>query len=230
MNRFLSWLHQLRKQRAIRFAWKTSDIEHFLPSLKENSIVTPKSISNHIEQLKQWKKHNQSLDDKHISHLYGYKVESEINQKLNSKSPLSLHEIDHVKHLDRATSYKTEHPITVYRGYDSEHENSSFPVGSELINHGYTSTTLKKKTASAFSDGDATKKPTLFKINILPGTRSHHIDADNRHLDSSYKGIVTHHINPHPHEGEVLIGRKQRFKVTNHSEDKDYKYIHLDTI
>lgn len=231
-NKFLNWLKQIKKSRSKRFAWKDDEIEHHeKQQIKESNLNIPKIASDHINQLKEWRKHGESLNDQHVTHLYGYKMGSEINHKIVNKHPLSLRDIDHIKHLDHVTSHKTKFPVTVYRGYDSEHENSKFPVGHEFTNNGYTSTTLKKKIASSFSDGDSLKKPTIFKIKITPGTRAHHVDCHTKQTDKNDSDEThKHNINPHPHEEEVLIGRKQKFKVTGHSEDLKYKYIHVDTI
>lgn len=213
------------KRKSYRFVWKNSDLEHH--SMNED-INT--NIANRLKQTKAWENHSKTLDNEHIYHVFGYKNNSDINYKLHHKERLNPSDIEHIKILDHVTSHKTEHPVEVYRGFEPEDYESHkiYEPGHEFTHRGYTSTTFNKKIAAKFSPADSTTgKPTLFKINLPLGSNAHYVDT-HKTSEVSYKGVSM--INPHPHEQEVLLKRKQRFKVTGHSEDNNYKYIHINAI
>lgn len=174
-------------------------------------------LKDNKNQIEEWENHNKTLSDDHKSHIEVYKTHSYINEKIYNRRKTNKSDEDHIENLDHVTNVKIKHPVTVYRGFDTNYNDiKKYKVGRVFSHKGYTSTTLNYNIAKNFTnedDGDKVK-PTLFKINLKKNDRGHYIDL------SSFTNNNEH---------EVLLPRNQKFKVIAHSEDKDHKYIHLDT-
>jgi hypothetical protein len=141
----------------------------------------------------------------------------EVNKKLRFKKPLTDSEARHVKHLDRATSFKTTKPMHVYRGVpDHAFDVHSMKPDTEFTDHGFSSTSMDHATAKSFA-GHSGSRRHIFKIHLPEGTKAHHFDA---------------HASDSDHEHEVVLHRGTRFRVSHHSYDKaaNVHYIHAHVV
>jgi ADP-ribosyltransferase exoenzyme len=235
-----------KKDRSSRFTWKKSDVVVHDPKKRvdEKTYDEPDqeppdyedhhSKFNHEtrQHLGQFQDHAKAIEDEHagsewsepsqlksIRHYKANGFES-INSSLRHdhtsiKHDDSMHE--HIKQLDKATSHKTTHDMHVYRGVPkSTHPFANMHPGTEFTDHGYSSTSHEHSTARAFAsnswNGD---KRHIFKIHVPAGSMAHHFDA---------------HENDNGHEGEVVLHRGTRFRVTHHSSDASHHYIHATVV
>jgi hypothetical protein len=123
---------------------------------------------------------------------------------------------DHIKHMDQATSHRTEHPHTVFRG-GVPHDENRYPVGHKFTDHGYTGTTFKHRVAANGFDSHLARskrghKQIIHVIHAPKGTKAHYVNVDNR------AGLTGEH--------EMVLHRGTKFKVTHHEETEHVHYIH----
>ncbi len=123
-------------------------------------------------------------------------------------TPAEGHE-KHVEHLDSLTSHETHKPVSVYRGV--HHSFRSLPVGTHIEDKGYTGTSAHRHVAERFGvngeehkDGKVIYHNTVAHIRLPKGTKGAYLP--NHNASSRFK-----------QEGEFLMHRGSKFKVTGHS-------------
>lgn len=240
----------LRKPRTgDRFVWKAGDVEVHPPrALKEDTQnlhhgtyehphpEPPEYEDHHSRHNKSYKAdqeqfegHGHDIESSHPkSHhsILHYKEDGyeTINKGLRGNHALHIHDHEHTKHLDHATSFKTKHDMHVYRGMSHDaHEFHKMKPGSEFTDHGYGSTTGNFGTAHSFAHNgganfwDKSKPRHIMKIHVPKGTKAHHFD---------------YHSNDNSHENEVVLHRGTRYRVSHHSHDHENNihFIHAHVV
>ncbi len=224
-----------QKNRSNRFSWDHDDLEHhgIKESLEEkkqlnqfssdkgthknprfipaNTYSSINNVSGFEHNENGFIDHHESLSDDHIHHLRKYKEDSEVNPALRNhdRDYMTYHD-DHIDALDHITSHKLDAPMRLFRG-QSNAKPHHFPVGHEFTDHGYTSTSTSKQTASGFSYNSDNPKGIIHVIHAPKGTKGHYFDHEETEND---------------HENEIVLHRGTRFKVTHHEADSQYHYIH----
>lgn len=119
----------------------------------------------------------------------------------------------HINNMDRLTSHPTKFSFTVYRGaYGESAEHVKLPVGSTFTDHGFTGTSLSKRTAYNFGIDGRKRLPEgrvhLFAIHVPKGTKGHYMDFEHEKASLS-------------EEKEFVLHRGTTFRVRGHSFDPD---------
>ena len=243
-----------RPDRSGHLSWSVDDIEEINPNeiIKEatlGSYLQPKNFSikqkndNISKNLKHYKKHHKTLNAYEKSSIIEYKNDSsDFNDSLRrNKGKIGKNHWKHdeIVDMDKVTSHPSLHDMYVYRGVSDKHQDkngkkvntdlSKFKPGFTFKDHGYTGTSLRKEVASTFSnrvygknksyndmyDVERGHKQSLFVIHAPKGTRGHYID---------------HEDNFNRNEKEFTLHRGSTFKVTHHSMDNKYHYIHVKVV
>jgi len=223
------------------FIWEDGDVQPVMANLTEWTVDKPLAERGkaHFRSTTEpqpgslehadFDAHNHTLSPAHHQHISYYKGDSystnyylrhQKHRQTNwgdttDKHPAQLH--DHIIHMDEVTS----HPISEHRiGFRGglRGDISKFTPGYVFQDHGYTGTTPHASVAAGFSGQYNARahsgKPVVHVIHMPPGTKAHYIDIHHPSGDLSAD------------ENEVVLHRGTKFKVTHHSEDKDYHYIH----
>lgn len=128
-----------------------------------------------------------------------------INKYLNNKTELTNQQIQmvekNIKLLDESIKEKTKNDFYTYRGIAIK--ANDIDVGDEIVNKGYTSTSISKGIAQEFADY---YNGSVIQIEVPKGTRALYIGA---HSGSGFN------------EEELLFGRNSKIIITR----KDKKGI-----
>jgi hypothetical protein len=232
MKNFSSFLKS-KKARADHFTWEDGDtvtesnLEEWTADkpLVHTDWKHQKTDSDNPHK-HEFMHHDHTLSKVHKEHMHYYKGDSYSTNhllrhgKFHSEEQYrnENHAHDHIKHMDHVTSYQTKHHHTTYRG-GIPSDIHKFKPGHQFQDHGYTGTSLNHHVAANFSGGAHHKngvtkegRKIMHVIHSPPGTKAHYVDVDqNRSLAS---------------EHEMVLHRGTKFKVTHHSHDAEYHYIH----
>lgn len=240
MKNFTAFVKE-KKDRFNHFSWVDGEVE-FDHSLQEWTadkplVVNYKRYRHHEEphdssdQHKSFMNHHNSLSQTEKEHRNNYKSNSyPTNRFLRTgrhdwhsfnpekkgeeleKHNANMH--DHIQHLDKITSHRIEHHHVVFRGGVPK-DVHKFPAGHKFQDHGYTGTSFRHDVATGFTSDDHKGKhdrSVMHVIHVPKGTKGHYFDV------ARDTGISSEH--------ELVLHRGTKFKVTHHSHDGSFHYIH----
>ncbi len=128
---------------------------------------------------------------------------TEMNNYLNGKQSLSGEKKDEydksIKEIDSTITNKLSKDVMVYRGTSIKAEN--LPVGTEITNKGFTSTSTDKNIAKEFADF---KEGSVIKIRAKKGTKALFVGNSS---GSNFN------------EEELLFGRNTKIKIVENGEN-----------